>query len=143
MKRSISAAVFFFLFIGVGAQEPTAPGLRTRVYVGHGQCRENDDPVGLPFRGWVGYTNTGDSISGMTVRVFTSLDKPPVATTITDDAGRFSFPTLGPGKFYLRATLKVVGATITADDRVTVIKGKHRIACLVADGEATDEPSPK
>jgi hypothetical protein len=79
----------------------------------------------------------------MTVRAFTSLDKPPDATTRTDEAGRFSFPTLGPGRFYLRATLKVVGATITADDRVTVIKGKHRIACLVADAEATDESSPR
>jgi hypothetical protein len=66
-----------------------------------------------------------------------------VASAKTDRAGRFSFPTLGPGRFYLRATKKVDGATISADDVVLVRKGKNRIVCLVAEGEATEESSPR
>jgi hypothetical protein len=133
MKRSI-CAVILLLGVGVRAQE-LAPA-------GHGKCAEDDEPVGYPLKGWVGYTNTGESVSDMTVQARISPDKPPVATAKTDKAGRFSFPTLGPGRFYLRATKRLVGATVSADAVVTVSKGKNRIACLVAEGEATGESSP-
>ena len=143
MKRPISAFVLLLLLIGISAQVLSARGTKPRVHASHGKCSENNDPVGLPFRGWVGSVNTGSPISGMTVQAFQSLDQQPLATAITDDAGRFSFPTLGPGRFYLRAMLKDEGAIYTADDVVTVVKGKNAIACLVADAEAPDEPSPK
>jgi len=106
----------------------------------HGVCAENDDPVGYPLKGWVGYTNTGESVVNMTVKAFTSLEKPAVAITKTDAAGRFSFPTLRPGRFHLRASKKLVGATVRADDVVTVRKGKNRIVCLVAEAEEDVPP---
>ena len=100
--------------------------------------------MGYPLKGWVGYTNTGESVSDMTVQALTSPGKSPVATTKTDRAGRFSFPTLGPGRFYLRAIKKLDGAMVIADDVVTVSKGKKSgIACLVAEANATEESSTR
>lgn len=92
------------------------------------------------MKGWVGYTNTGEPVTNMTVGAFTSLGKPPVAITKTDAAGRFSFLTLGPGKFHLKATKELVGAKVSADDVVTVRKGKNRIVCLVAEAEQEAPP---
>ncbi|HYG97790.1 MAG TPA: hypothetical protein VD837_01575 [Terriglobales bacterium] len=46
----------------------------------HGTCSE-DGFVSLPLRGWVGYTNTGESQSDMTVECFTNPDEPPIAST--------------------------------------------------------------
>jgi len=106
----------------------------------HRACAE-DDVAGYPLSGWVGYTNTGDSVSDMTVTARTSLHGPPVATAKTDSAGRFSFPTLGPGKLYLKATKKIVDATVDAEAVVTVRKGKHLIACLVAEAQMSQESS--
>ena len=97
----------------------------------------------IPLKGWVGYTNTGESVSDMTVQALIGPDKPPAATAKTDTAGRFSFPTLSPGRYHLRA-LKVVGrAKIIADDVVTVSKGKSGIVCLVAEAEATEQSPPR
>ena len=132
MKRSM-CAIILLLGVGVCAQEPAR--------IGNGKCAENDEPAGYPLKGWVGYTNTGKSVPNMTVQALVSPDKPPVATAKTDEAGRFSFPTLGPGRYYLRATKKLVGAIVSADDVVTVSKGNSHIVCLVAEGEATDESS--
>jgi hypothetical protein len=98
-------------------------------------CAENDEVVGFPLQGWVGYTNTGNPISDMTVECFTSPDTPPVASVKTDAKGRFSFPKLSPGKYYLKATKKLDGWIITAEDFVTLSKGAQRIACLVADAD--------
>jgi hypothetical protein len=108
----------------------------------HRACAE-DDAVGYPLSGWIGYTNTGDSVSDMTVAVRTRLHGPPVATAKTDSTGRFSFPTLGPGKFYLKATKKLVDATVDAEAVVTVRKGTHLIACLVAEAEVSQQSSPQ
>jgi hypothetical protein len=44
--------------------------------------------------------------------------------------------------FYLRAAKTLVGAKVSADDVVTVGKGKGGIACLVAEAEATEQ-SPR
>jgi len=107
----------------------------------HRGCAE-DDVVGYPLSGWVGYTNTGDSVSDMTVAARTSLHGPLVATAKTDSTGRFSFPTLGPGKFYLKATKKLAGAFVDAEAVVMVKKGTHLIACLVAEAEMREQNSP-
>jgi hypothetical protein len=108
----------------------------------HRPCAD-DDVVGYPLNGWVGYTNTGDSVSEMTVTARTHPQGPPLATATTDSTGRFSFPTLGLGKFYLKATKKLVDATVDAEAVVTVTKGKHLIACLVAEAEAANGGSPQ
>jgi carboxypeptidase family protein len=108
----------------------------------HRACAE-DDIVGYPLNGWVGYTNTGDSVSDMTVTARTRPHGPTVATATTDSTGRFSFPTLGPGKFYLKATKKLVDATVDAEAVITVKKRKHLIACLVAEAEMPEESSPQ
>ena len=108
----------------------------------HQACAD-DDIVGFPLTGWVGYTNTGDSISDMTITAQTDPNKPPVASSKTDATGRFSFPTLGPGVFYLRGTKKLVDATVNTDAVVTVKKGKKLIACLVAEAEETKGNSPQ
>lgn len=138
MIRTISAVILLVFFVAAAAQNTVAPKSNS-VGHGHGKCRENDDPVGYPLQGWVGYTNTGKPVSHMTVQAFIALDKPPVATAVTDESGRFSLPSLGQGRFYLRATAKLVGETVSADDVVTVIKGKHGIVCLVAEGEPIPE----
>ena len=137
MKRGICAVILALLGVGLLAQNTTA------AHTEHGKCAEDNEPVGYPLKGWVGYTNTGEPVSDMTVLVLTSPDKPPVATAKTDAAGRFSFPTIGTGRYYLRATKKLVGATVSADAVVTVSRGKNRIACLVAEGEATEVSSPR
>ena len=108
----------------------------------HPICAEDNEPVGFPFTGWVGYTNTGEPVSDMTIEALTSPGKRLVATVKTDTAGRFSFPTLSPGRYYLRAAKTLVGAKVSADDVVTVGKGKGGIACLIAEGEAIEQ-SPR
>jgi hypothetical protein len=137
MKRSIFAVILVLLGAGLRAQNTAAANAE------HGKCAEDDEPVGYPLKGWVGYTNTGVFVSDMMVQALISPDKPPVATAKTDAAGRFSFPTIGTGRYYLRATKKLVGGTVSADAVVTVSRGKNRIACLVAEGEATEESSPR
>jgi hypothetical protein len=134
MKCSIYAVILILLGVSVCAQDAATER------AGHGRCAEDREPVGYPLKGWVGYTDTGKSVSDMTVQALTSLDKPPAATVKTDTAGRFSFLTLSPGRYYLRAAKMIGGAKIIADDIVTVSKGKSGIACLVA--EATGQ-SPR
>lgn len=146
MKCGLCAVILLLFGIWIHAQEAAAPvraNSEVSTQTRHGTCAENDESVGYPLKGWVGITNTGEPVSDMTVQVLISPDKPPVAIAKTDAAGRFSFPRLGPGRFYLRATKKLVGVTISADDVVTVSKGTKRIACLVAEGEVAGEPSPR
>lgn len=69
-------------------------------------CSEGSS-VAYPLRGWVGYTNAGEPISGMSIEVFTKLEEPPVETTVIDSAGEFSFPKLRPGKYFLKGTRKL------------------------------------
>jgi hypothetical protein len=127
MKSSICAVILVLLGVSARAQDaPTA-------HAEHGKCAENGEPVGYPLKGWVGYTNTGKPVSDMTVQALISPDKQPAATAKTDTAGRFSFPTLPPGRYYLRAVKMVGGGKVIADDVVTVSKGKSGIACLVAE----------
>ena len=130
MKTSICAVILVLLGVSVLAQD--TPGAE------HGKCSEDGEPVGYPLKGWVGYTNTGKSVSDMTVQALTSPDNPAAATVKTDTAGRFYFPTLTPGRYYLRAVKVVGGEKIIADDVVIVSKGKSGIACLVAEAEATE-----
>lgn len=137
MKRAICAVIVALLGIGLRAQNTT------EAHAPHGTCAEDNESVGYPLKGWIGYTNTGESVSEMMVQAITSLDKPPVATAKTDAAGRFSFPTISTGRYYLRARKKLVGETVSADTVVTVSRGNNRIACLVAETEATGESSPR
>ena len=137
MKRSICFVILVLLGAGLRAQNTAS------AHTGHGECAEDDEPVGYPLKGWVGYTNTGVSVSDMTVQALVSPDKPPVATAKTDAAGRFSFPTIGTERYYLSATKKLVRETVSADAVVTVTRGKNRIACLAAEGEATGESSQR
>ncbi|HEX4489451.1 MAG TPA: carboxypeptidase regulatory-like domain-containing protein [Terriglobales bacterium] len=109
---------------------------------GHENCAEDDEPVGYPPNGWIGYTNSGVVVSGMTVEALTSHSKRLVATTTTDKAGKFAFLTVSPGRYYLRATKRLAGEKISADVVVTVKKGSNRISCLVAEGEQTTESPP-
>lgn len=79
----------------------------------------------------------------MIVEALTGPDKRLIATVKTDTAGRFSFPTLSPGRYYLRAAKRLVGAKANAEDVVTVGKGKSGIACLAAEAEATEQSPPR
>ena len=126
---------FYVSFMGMSIRDQYAATARA----GHGACAEDGEAVGYPLKGWVGYTNTGESVPEMTVQALVSPDKPPVAMTKTDTVGRFSLPTLSPGRYYLRAAKIIGGAKITADDVVTVSRGKIVIACLVAEAEASEQ----
>ena len=72
MRDSICAVIL----IGVSAcaQDEAAAS------AGHGKGGEDGEPVGYPLKGWFGYTNTGESVSDITVQALTSPDKPPEAT---------------------------------------------------------------
>jgi len=105
----------------------------------HGECAENDQNVGYPLKGWVGYTNTDESVPDMKVDLLASSDGPPIATTTTDAVGRFSFPTATEGRFFLKATKKLVGEIVSADSVVVVRKGETHIVCLVAEGEYVEQ----
>jgi hypothetical protein len=63
----------------------------------HGELFGDIGTVAHPLHGWVGYTDTGDPVSGVTINCFTSDSKSPIASTITDGLGKFSFPSLKPG----------------------------------------------
>jgi hypothetical protein len=110
----------------------------------HGTCAEDNEAVGSPLRGWIGYTNTGESVSEITVECFGRPNDPPIASTRTDNDGKFSFPQVGPGKYYLKATKRLEdGMVVAADGFVTVAKGRYPIACMAADsvgpgGECTE-----
>jgi hypothetical protein len=110
----------------------------SRAQAGHNECAEDNAPVAYPLKGWIGFTNTGDSVSEMTVKAFASGGDLVLATVQTDTMGRFSFPTLGPGTYYLKGTRKGVGAPVIAGGLVTVRKGQNRIACLVAEFSANE-----
>ena len=99
----------------------------------HAGCAQDDEPVGYPLQGWVGYTNTGVSVTNMTVQALSSPGKRLVATAKTDTQGKFSFPTLGRGKFYLKGSKKLGEDSVTASAVVTVGDATSHIACLVAD----------
>ena len=99
----------------------------------HAGCAQDDEPVGYPLQGWVGYTNTGVSVANMTVQARSGPDKRLVATAKTDAAGKFSFPTLGRGTFYLKGSKKLGEDSVTASAVVTVGDATSHIACLVAD----------
>ena len=100
-----------------------------------GSCSE-DASVAYPLRGWVGYTNTGTLIDGMTIEVFTKVGEPPIQTTVTDSAGGFSFPKLRPGKYYLKGTKQLDdNYVIRADETITVSRQSKGIVCLVAEAE--------
>ena len=69
MIRTTGAVVLSLFLVAASAQNTVASRSNS-----HGTCRENDDPVGYPLQGWVGYTNTGKPVSHMTVQAFTDLD---------------------------------------------------------------------
>jgi hypothetical protein len=108
-----------------------------RAQAAHDECAEDDEPVAYPLKGWIGFTNTGESVSEMTVQAF-SRQQQVLATVKTDTMGRFSFPTLGTGTYYLKGAKKGVGAPVIADGFVTVRKGHSRIACLAAEFSANE-----
>lgn len=137
MKATAYTTLLVLFCVGVHAQDAATAHTR------HGKCAENDEPVVYPLKGLVRYANTAESVSDMTVQALISPDKPPAATAKTDAAGRFSFPTLSPRRYYLRAAKVVGGAKISAEDVVTVSKGKSGIDCLVAEAEAIEQSPPR
>jgi hypothetical protein len=72
----------------------------------NGELVEDYGTIGLPLRGWVGYSSTGRPVVGMTINSFTEDGKTQLATTTTDASGAFSFPALKPGTYYLKGNAK-------------------------------------
>ena len=58
--------------------------------------------IGYPMKGFIGYTNTGTPVSGMTIECFTPSGK-KVGATKTDAAGMFSFAEMPEGRYKLQA----------------------------------------
>lgn len=93
---------------------------------------EDAGTVGYPLRGWVGYTNTGDPVAGMTIECFSSDGKLRIASATTDAAGDFSVPSLKQGYYLLKATKKGASADPIF---VRVSKQSNATACFVAEAE--------
>ena len=77
MKASICAVFLVLLGASVRAQDAAT------AHAGHEKCAEDGEPAGYPLKGWVGYTNTGESVSDMTVQALIGPGQPPVATAKT------------------------------------------------------------
>lgn len=97
-----------------------------------GQYVENDGMAAYPLRGWVGCTD-GTPVVDIVVECFSDDGKALIATTTTNAAGKFSFPKLKKGKYYLRASGKGVSARGVV---VRANRNTNAIPCLVA--EATE-----
>ena len=110
--------------------------IRVSRFVRTRQCAENDEPVSSPLIGWAGYTNSGKSVAGMTIQVFTAPGTPVIASATTDSDGRFSLPQIVNGKYYLKGLKKLEGRLVVTADAVVTVKRRGRgVACLVADAE--------
>ena len=94
----------------------------------NGEMVEDLGTIGLPLRGWVGNINTGHPVAGMTIGSFTEDGKKQLASTVTDDAGAFSFPDLKPGTYYLKGNAK---GLIPLRILVRVSESANTIACIV------------
>jgi hypothetical protein len=104
------------------------PGYRTF----NGETIEDDGMVGNPPQGWVGYTNTGGPISEMVIELQT-IDKKEAVTAVTSDAaGRFTFPKLKGGTYYLIGTKKGFS---TVRSLLNVSIRSKAIACLVTEAQ--------
>ena len=98
----------------------------------NGESVEDDGTIGNPPHGWVGYTNTGDPIPGMVIELLTFDGKTHIASATTDASGRFSFPKLKNGTYYLIGT-KTGYYTIR---NVLHLSGRsNAIVCLVDEAE--------
>ena len=84
-----------------------------------------------PLHGWVGCTN-GEPAVAMTVECFTADGRVLLASTTTNALGKFSFPRLKEGTFYLKA--RAEGASALGEV-VRTTKKSQRIPCLVAEAE--------
>lgn len=91
--------------------------------------------VSYPLKGWVGFTNTGEPVAGMTIECFDAAGKSLLATRQTDDAGVFSFAEFKPGTYFLKATKTLASGQIRAGGIVHVKKNSQGIPCLVAEAE--------
>jgi hypothetical protein len=60
--------------------------------------------VGYPLKGFIGYTNTGNPIAGMTVECYKGGWKRRVGSTTTDATGHFCFPELPEGTYQIKAS---------------------------------------
>ena len=92
-----------------------------------GELVEDYGFIGVPLRGWVGYT-TGSFVAGMTIDAYTEDGKKRLASTTTDASGAFSFPQLKPATYYLKGSGK---GLISVRFLVHVSEGASTIACIV------------
>jgi hypothetical protein len=109
----------------------------------NGKYVVDEGTIGYPLRGWVGYTNTGDPISGMTMECSRTDSKDSIATATTDSSGNFSFPKLKPGKYFLKGTRREKGTDgrsvrVSTDTVMVSVSDKKSdvVACFVAEAEA-------
>ena len=88
--------------------------------------------VGYPLKGFIGYTNTGDPIEGMTVECYTDGWKKRLGTTTTDATGHFSFPELPEGTYQLKASKP---RFFTVKTTVNITKESNNFLDLVEEGK--------
>ncbi len=96
-----------------------------------GRYVEDDGAASYPLHGWVGCTN-GVPVVAMTVECFTADGKVLLASTTTNARGKFSFPTLKEGTYYLKA--RAEGASALGEV-VRTTRNSQRVPCLVAEAE--------
>ncbi len=94
----------------------------------NGEMVEDLGTIGLPLRGWVGDAGSGRPVVGMTINAFGEEGKKQLASTVTDEAGAFSFPDLKPGTYYLKGSAK---GFIPLRILVRVSENANTIACIV------------
>ncbi len=102
----------------------------------NGDSVEDYGTVASPLRGWVGYTNTGDPIPNMIIECFSDDGRVRLASAKTNASGRFVFPTVKPGQYYLVGRAQNVSTVRIA---VRVSKTSNAIACVVAEADANSK----
>lgn len=129
MKKVLVFSLFLLLAVSAQAQE-------TQVCAEAQHRDMNGNSVGellvtaYPLHGWIGITNVGTPVNGVSVEVYSADGKIRLARVITDKQGAFSFPKLGEGLYQL----KVRGKHISAEEpTVRVSRSSKSIACLVAE----------
>ena len=56
--------------------------------------------------GWTGYTNTGSPVSGYVIELWTKNWRQKVRQTTTNERGKFQFPAVADGTYYLKIRKK-------------------------------------
>jgi hypothetical protein len=98
----------------------------------NGHLVEDEGKTGYPLTGWVGYTNTGDPIKGVVIECFRGGWSQKVASTRTDASGKFTFPKLKEGTYYLKGTKDGLS---TIQSIVHVTREVDAVACLTGEAD--------